>query len=337
MSPDITCYGDDIKALADLVGDFDLRSPMDIHAWYRVEWQALAEVLGFSQELEASLAPLRVARDRVTATNQAGLAAFARWLRTQPAGVSASHARTQEAVLTQLIAAGQASGELWRVAADPTTLAAGACYDDGGQLRRAFYPDTAPGYFGDGWTGPPPRAESACGWTTPLVLHLGTFPWVYSTRIDGPAIGARWASGELQPALTGMRAMASLLEPGGNLRQDARQVAAIYQHFALHTAPLVARLPVYQPGRAEAGKLYRRAGFLYVHQGSLHLAGLMGPRGRVAAPAYNYILRRFACFFAVRRAALRALIALPSDVQRIAESSTDPCLRQHVEEVARAG
>jgi hypothetical protein len=60
----------------------------------------------------------------------------------------------------------------------------------------------------------------------------------------------------------------------------------------------------------------------------------MGPRGRVAAPAYNYILRRFACFFAVRRAALRALIALPSDVQRIAESSTDPCLRQHVEEVA---
>ena len=337
MSPDITCYGDDIKALADLVGDFDLRSPMDVHAWYRVEWQALAEVLGFSQELEATLAPLRVVRDRVTATNQAGLAAFARWLRTQPAGVSASHARTQEAVLAQLVAAAQASGELWRVAADPTTLAAGACYDDGGQLRRAFYPDTAPGYFGDGWTGPPPRAESACGWTTPLVLHLGTFPWVYSTRIDGPAIGARWASGELQPALTGMRAMASLLEPGGNLRQDARQVAAIYQHFALHTAPLVARLPVYQPGRAEAGKLYRRAGFLYVHQGSLHLAGLMGPRGRIAAPAYNYILRRFACFFAVRRAALRALIALPSDVQRIAESSTDPCLRQHVEEVARAG
>ena len=178
MIPDITCYGDDIKALADLVGDFDLRSPMDVHAWYRVEWQALAEVLGFSQELEATLAPLRVARDRVTATNQAGLAAFARWLRTQPAGVSASHARTQEAVLAQLVAAGQASGELWRVAADPTTLAASACYDDGGQLRRAFYPDTAPGYFGDGWTGPPPRAESACGWTTPLVLHLGTFPLV---------------------------------------------------------------------------------------------------------------------------------------------------------------
>ncbi|MDC0721723.1 hypothetical protein [Nannocystis bainbridge] len=337
MTPDLSCYGEGIRGLADLVGDFDLRSPMDVHAWYRVEWQAIAELLGFSQELEATLAPLRVVRDRVTATNQAGVDAFARWLRGQRPGLSDSHARTQDAVLAQLLAVGQERGELWRVTADPTTLAAGACYDDGGQLRRAFYSDTAPGYFGDGWNGPPPRAESACGWTTPLVLHLGTFPWVYSSRIDGTAVGARWASGATMPAITGMRAMARLLEPGGNLHQDARQVAAIFEHFTAHTAPLIARLPVYQSGRAVAGHLYRRAGFLYVHQGSLHLAGLPGPRGRIAAPAYNYALRRFACFFAVRRAALRALVALPSDIQRIAECSADPCLRRHVEEVARAG
>lgn len=337
MTFDLNCYGDGIKSLADLVGDFDLRSPMDVHAWYRVEWQAIAELLGFSQELEATIAPLRVVRDRVSATNQAGLDAFARWLRRQRPGLSDSHARTQEAVLAQLLTAGEERGELWRLSSDPTTLAAGACYDDGGQLRRAFYPDTAPGYFGDGWSGPPPRAESACGWTTPLVLHLGTFPWVYSSRLDGPPIGARWTSVNASPALAGMRAMARLLDPAGNLRQDARQVAAIYEHFAAHTAPLIARLPLYQPGRAVPGQLYRRAGFLYVHQGSLHLEGLSGPRGRIAAPAYNYVLRRFACFFAVRRAALRALIALPSGVQRIAESSTDPCLRRHVEEVARAG
>src|SRR5690606_1324262 len=163
-------------------------------AWYRVEWQAIAELLGFSQELEATLAPLRVVRDRVSATNSAGRDAFARWLRRQRASLSDSHARTQEAVLAQLLTAAEERGELWRVSADPTALAAGACYDDAGQLRRAFYPDTAPGYFGDGWSGPPPRAESACGWTTPLVLHLGTFPWVYSSRLDGPPIGARWAS-----------------------------------------------------------------------------------------------------------------------------------------------
>ena len=332
---DLTCYGESIKGLADLVGDFDLRSPMDVHAWYRVEWQAIADVLGFSQELEAALAPLRAARDRVAATNLAGLDAFARWLTRTPAALTDSHTRVQDNVLRQMITVGRETGHLWRVAADPTTLTAGACYDDGGQLRRAFYPDTAPGYFGDGWNGPPPRAESACGWTTPLVLHLGTFPWVYSARTG--AVGTRWVSAQAQPALTGMQAMASLLEPAGNLREDAQQVAEIFAHFAAHTAPLVARVPLYPPGRAEPGKLYRRAGFLYVHQGSLHLASLSGPRGQLSAPAYNYILRRFACFFAVRRATLRALVALPTDVQQLAERSTDPCLRRYVEEVARAG
>lgn len=256
MTPDLSCYGDHIPALVDLVDDFDLRSPIDVHAWYRAEWQAIAELLGFAQELEAALAPLRVVRNRVTATNEAGLEAFARWLRAQRPVLTDSHARTQEAVLKQLLVVGEEQGEIWRVVADPTTLAAGACYEDGGQLRRAFYPDTAPGYFGDGWSGPPPRAESACGWTTPLVLHLGTFPWVYSSRLGGPPVGARWvaSANTAAPALTGMRAVARLLEPDGNLRQDARQVATIFQHFQAHTTPLVARLPEYQPGRATPGQ-----------------------------------------------------------------------------------
>ena len=38
---------------------------------------------------------------------------------------------------------------------DPTTLPMGACFSDGGQSLRAFYPDTAPGYFGDGWDKTP--------------------------------------------------------------------------------------------------------------------------------------------------------------------------------------
>jgi hypothetical protein len=53
MTPDLTCYGDDIKALADLAGDFELRSPMDATTWYRREWQAIADVLGFAQQLAA--------------------------------------------------------------------------------------------------------------------------------------------------------------------------------------------------------------------------------------------------------------------------------------------
>ncbi len=338
MTPDLDCYGPGIRALADLVPGLELRSPQDVHAWYRREWESIADALGFSQQLAAELATLGVVRDRAAATNRAGTNAFARWLAAQPPAITDNHARTQEVVLAQLIDAGRSRGELWRVAADPTTLPSGACYDDDGTLRRAFNPDTAPGYFGDGWPGPPPRAESACGWTTPLVLHLGTFPWVYSSRLDGPAAALRWTSGALQPALTAMRAVASLLEPAGNLRQDARQVAAIYQHFAAHTSPKLRALPEYtSPRGATPGRLYRRAGFLHVHQASLHTAGLPSPRGHLSAPAYNYILRRFAAFFALRRAAVRALIALPSETQRIAETSADPCLRQHVEEVARAG
>jgi hypothetical protein len=335
MTADLTCYGDDIKALADLAGDFELRSPMDATTWYRREWQAIADVLGFAQQLAAMPTPAATT-DRVAAMNTTGLAAFERALQGRRTGARDEQARVQSAALRQLVAASAPQGELWRVNADPTTLQAGACYPEGGRSLRAFYPDTAPGYFGDGWSGPPPRAESACGWQTPLVLHLGTFPWVYSTRLGAIGPGLQWAAPASQPALEGLHVVASLLEPATNLRQDARQVAAIYRHFVTHTAPLVAPLPVFEAGRAVAGRLYRRGRFLIAHQGSLHIAALDGPRGRVAASAYNYILRRFASFFAVRRATLRALAALPVDVQRLAATSADPCLRQQAQEMARA-
>jgi hypothetical protein len=35
MTTDLRCYGDDIQALAEVVPDFDLRSPMDVESWYR--------------------------------------------------------------------------------------------------------------------------------------------------------------------------------------------------------------------------------------------------------------------------------------------------------------
>ncbi len=334
MTTTLHCYGPEIEQVADLVGDFSLRSRLDLDAWYAIQWKALAELLGFSQQLAA--APSARSDNPIGAAQDAGLAAFERSLRDARPGVSDAQGRVQLAALTGLANAGRERGELWRVTADPTTLPMGACFSEGGQSLRAFYPDTAPGYFGDGWDGRRPRAASACGWTTPLVLHLGTFPWIYSTRLDGAGPGARWVSSATQPALEGLRAAVSLMDPMINLRQDARQVVAIYQHFATHTAPLLARVPVFQPGRVEAGRLYRRNGFLYVHQGSLHVAGLDGPRGRISAPAYNHILRRFACFFAVRRSTLRDLTTMPGDVQRLARSSADPCLRVHAEEVVRA-
>jgi hypothetical protein len=337
VTPDLTCYGDDIDALADVAGDFDLRSPMGVTAWLRREWAAIAEALGFAQQLAAMPTSIPTTDDRIAATNAIGLAAFERSLQARGVNASAEQARVQSAILRQLGTAARRTGELWRIAADPTTLQAGACYSEGGRSLRAFYPDTAPGYFGDGWPGPPPRAESACGWTTPLVLHLGTFPWVYSTRLENIGPGMRWPSLGPNPVLEGLQFVVSMLEPRSNLQQDARQVAAIVRHFSKHTAPLLARVPVYKLGRAVPGGLYRHGGLLHVHQGSLHVAGLDGPRGRVAASAYNYIVRRFAAFFAVRRATLRALPSLGLEVQQLARGSADPCLRQHVQEVARAG
>jgi hypothetical protein len=337
MALDLHCYGDDIPALADLVGDFDLRSPTDTRAFYTRTWESLAGLLGFSQPLTAEFAQLRGAVDWPLAAGVAGVSAFATWLRQQRPGVGDNQAAVQSAVLRQLITAGRERGELWRVTADPTTLEGGACFADDGGLARAFYPDTAPGYFGDGWSGPPPRAESRCGWQTPLVLHLGTFPWVYSSRLDAAGPGLRWWSPAAAPAVDAFRIMVSALEPQANLRQDARQVAAIFHHFQKHTAPLVAGLPLYRPGVAEVGRLHRRAGFLYVHQGSLHVAGLDGPRGRLPAVAYNHIMRRFADFFAVRRATVQALATWTPEMKRVAATSADPCLRAQAEGVARAG
>src|SRR5690606_37345276 len=184
--------------------------------------------------------------------------------------------------------------------------------------------------------GPPPQAASACGWQTPVSLFLGTFPWVYSTRLAAEGPGMRWSAGTVRPATTAMSAMASLMEPEQNLRQDARQVAAIAGHFITHTAALVRRLPAYSPDlRGSAGRLFVKGRRLYVHQGSLHVATLEGPRGALRASAYNYILQRFACFFEVRRAALRALRALPEAARELAANSTDPCLRAHAEEALR--
>ena len=335
MTPDISYYGDNIKALADLAGDFELRSSMDVMTWYRREWLAIADALGFAQQFAAMPTAIPTTDDRIAAMNAVGLAAFERSLQGRTAGASDEQARVQSAALRQLTASARTTGELWRVTADPTTLPAGACYSDGGRSLRAFYPDTAPGYFGDGWPGPPPRAESACGWTTPLVLHLGTFPWVYSTRLESTGPGMRWPTSG--PVLEGLQVAVSMLEPRTNLQQDARQVAAIFHHFITHTAPLLAHVPDHRAGRVEPGRLYHRGGLLHVHQGSLHIAGLDGPRGHIAAPAYNYIIRRFADFFAVRRATLRALPKLSPEIQRLAKDSADPFLRRHVQEVARAG
>lgn len=118
MRIDISCYGANAARIHALAGDFELRSPMDVHAWYRKEWLAIAGTIGFTAQLAAALAPQRAVRDRLAAIQQAGLTAFAAWLRTQAPSLSDSHAKAQESVLVELAARDPA--ELWRVTVDPT-------------------------------------------------------------------------------------------------------------------------------------------------------------------------------------------------------------------------
>jgi hypothetical protein len=241
------------SSLADLVGDFEPALAIDVRSWYGTSGRRSP-----SCSASPSSSPRRPracrsddpigAMTRRPASPRSSIAAR----RGRP-GVSDAQARVQLAVIQASTAAGRERGELWRVTRRPDDAADGRLLQRRPQSLRAFYPDTAPGYFGDGWEGPPPRAASACGWQTPLVLHLGTFPWVYSSRLDGAAPACGGSRRRRSRRSRACALAVSLMEPATNLRQDARQVAAIYQHFATHTAPLVARLPVFQPGRAEAG------------------------------------------------------------------------------------
>jgi hypothetical protein len=306
----------------------DLRSAAEAQVWYRRQWRTIGNTLGFGQSLARRYDT--ASSVSIAGENQVGLSAFASAFRN---GDPQPESEVQASVLTAVIARGREGG-LWRTVDDVATLPSGACYAAEDGSRRAFFPDTAPGYFGEGWAGPPPRAESTCGWDTPLVLHLGTFPWVYSGGLEGVGPGLRWP---LAPARLGLSVVASLLEPETNLRQDARQVAAIFRTFTAHTLGMIQRLPVVAgPGtwsasstRLQVGQMFLRDGEVHVHQSSLHVAGFQGPRGRFSALAYNYCMARFAAFFAVRDATIRALPSLPPHLQQLALASPDPVLRHY--------
>lgn len=324
MSPpdlSLTCYGG-VAALPVALPELNLRHGAS--AWFEAEWDAIAQSLGFAQQFLRSKGP---------SSAQRAAAAYTAMLRADRPGESDEHGRAQAAILKSLTTAG---GNRWRVIADPSTVVGGGCYNEGATATRAFYPDTAPGYFGEGWNGPAPRASSACGWTTPLVLHLGTFPYVYSSRLDGRGPGARWSSSTALPAVLGLQVATSLLEPATNLQEDARTVGAILDHFIVSTAALIGTVPVL-PARPRLGALYQQSGVLVAYQGSLEVHGFTGPRGRLSAVAYNYVMRRFAAFFAVRRAALRSLATLSPDTQRQALASDDPFLRSQAEQIMAGG
>jgi len=372
----LDCYGAEIGGLADLAGDFDFLSTVEREAWIARQWTEVAESMGWAGALEAAFERIRRTRIGLAHSSATAIEAYRQVAlaeREEPALVE--RARVRQEVLRALVArssnvwkieveaaslplgicfggttkggrrpsSGLVEGLLAKSGAttvDPQQPGRGVGTKPASEVpaQRAFLADSGPSYF---WR-PAPRVlayRPGCGNDAPLRLALGTFPWVYGHRLQAPAPGTLWRSdaGPHAPAVVGLEIAASLWQPAGNLRQDAREVVEHWRHWRDATGDLVDAVPV-AGEKARAGDcLYRRGHLLEVCQGSLELVGLNGPRGFICAAAFNAVQRRFAAFFAMRRALLRARERLPSELRRALNKNPDPCLRQQLNLTALLG
>jgi hypothetical protein len=121
-------------------------------------------------------------------------------------------------------------GKLWAIDEPAANLPARACFDRGPATTvsgRAFLVDAAENFFHGNRKGA--KAASTCGWETPVILSLGTFPWVFGSKLHRTAPGLDWdAAPPWNPAALAMRLATSLWQPLGNLQQDATQVVQSY-------------------------------------------------------------------------------------------------------------
>jgi len=330
------CYGGDIEALADLAGDFDARSPEESAAFILRTWTGIAGTLGFAQELADAMAALRGTRLAQVGLHAAALAAFERWSATprRPRSPELSPAiRTARAKVRHevLLALGESRrATLWAIDEPATRLPARACFERGPATTvsgRAFLVDAAENFFHGNRKSNPDDSPNTCQWETPVLLSLGTYPWVLGSKLHRTPPGLDWdASTPWNPAAVAMRLATSLWQPLGNLEQNATQVVQQYRHYTRATDLALAALPTWPKG--QPGQLVRKGLRLHIDHGSLDLAGANSPLGYLSATAHNFILDRFATFFAVRRAHARVAMRLPIELQRAIAHNPDPCLRR---------
>ena len=328
------CYGPDIEALADVDGGIATLSTDALAEFTRRQWTDIASTLGFAAPLKNTLDALRGVRSGDTSLHASALAAFETWQRTRPRTLSpklTSVARAARARVRQEVLEAHASAHpesLWTLDAWAADLPSTACFDATGTglSGRAFLDDAPANFFHPSRVA----AASACGWEGPVFLSLGTYPWVYGGRLFRTPPGLDWEPvGSHDPATTAMRLFASLFQPEGNLRQDARTVVFAYRYYRQATDEALRDLPTYDARRAVPGELSRRGLLLHAEQSSLELASVATARGPLVASVHNYIIRRFAAFFALRRALLLSAQRLaPAQAAAIAQNP-DPCLRPY--------
>ncbi len=333
MTDVLTCYGDDIRALADSASDFDASSVEEASRWYRMQWTRVSKALHWSRALPAL-------EGDVASMETIALASFERWLlaRQTAGGMTASEARAQarSQAVNAIEQAFPRSRNAWRPDIPSRLLPGGACYDDGGPLsaeqqlvramggrpregsRRAFRADVAPSYFGPRHTTRPKGCEY------PVVLSLGTYPYVYGGVLGLEPPGLRWSAG---PSWRAMRVASRFWRPEYNLLQDARVVVLQYRHFIRTTEPFVQTVPASASSRSQVrAQLFRDGGRLR-STGALSLTRVRAPRGDLSASAYNYCLDAFAAFFAARRSFLRSVTALSPVAARALATNPDTCMR----------
>lgn len=330
------CYGGDIEALADLVGDFDARSPEESAAFILRTWTGIAGTVGFAQELADAMAALRGTRLAQVGLHAAALAAFERWSATPrrplspelPAVTRSARAKVRHEVLLALGEARRAT--LWAIDEPAARLPGRACFARGPATTvsgRAFLVDAAENFFHGNRKSNPVDSPGTCQWETPVLLSLGTYPWVFGSKLHRTPPGLDWdAALPWNPAAVAMRLATSLWQPLGNLEQDARPVVEQYRHYIRATDLALAPIPTWPGG--QPGQLVRKGLRLHIDHGSLDLAGVNAPLGYLSATAHNFILDRFATFFAVRRAHARVARRLPIELQRAIAQNPDPCLRR---------
>lgn len=330
-----TCYGPDIEALADVEAGVHSVNSDAIDDFVLRQWNDVARTLGFLFPLTTVTRGLRT-RGGLLGLHSVALAAFDQWLRDQPRvraadipdGVRVARAQARQEIL--LGYAEKKPDLLWHLEEPAGSFVGGGCFDRGPATTlsgRAFADDNAPGYFRDGTRATP---QGTCGWAGPIMVSIGTFPWTYGSRLHRTPPGLDWESaGTWTPAVIGMRLCASLWLPAGNLRQDARQVVLSYRQFRTAADVALREVPVHDTKSTHPGTLYRRGLLLHVEQDSLATHTLTSPRGPLAASAYNYCIRRFAAFFALRRSLLTQVEKLTPDLIGALAKNDDPCMQPY--------
>ena len=326
----LTCYDDSLPAVATLAGDFDAASPAETLRWLRAQWTTVAAALFWAADLE------RAELDKISDTGRleaAALAAFDRWLLRRhaarperryervPTGQITARARARHQVLESIARMYPTTRNRWRTDVMSTSLPEDACYDptgavgqdanvimlramglraDTAQRQRAFRADVAPSYFGSKHTVRPVRCEY------PVVLSLGTYPYVYGSSLGAEPPGLTWATGRpWQPAHIALQIATRFWMPTANLTQDARVVAEQYKHFRKTTARYVDAVPTSSPTRRVFTRVYR-SGPLLGSSGSLRFARVNGPRGGALGRGVQ-----------LRHAPLRVVLRGPSRVLAI--------------------